>query len=232
MALVSKAFSKGGDKIDFVDNFPLMGLQFGASGFRHPIYKLSAEQKSFAFPIWCLFYLSSSFLPLQRPFFLPGAFFPQRAFFSLLKKWKICPSILWKKRPQFVKKEPLCGKIAPFVEKTPPDESGKSALHLWKNRPQLWKKSPKCEKSAPLWKKRPKCGKNAPGRKKPFRNVFIVRYLLSISNHVVDISTHGLDSLQPGHWTATTAINESIGAPTAIRESIGGHHVFGWERPP
>ena len=58
MALVSKAFSKGGDKIDFVDNFPLMGLQFGASGFRHPIYKLSAEQKSFAFPIWCLFYLS------------------------------------------------------------------------------------------------------------------------------------------------------------------------------
>ena len=28
MALVSKAFSKGGDKIDFVDNFRLMGLQF------------------------------------------------------------------------------------------------------------------------------------------------------------------------------------------------------------
>ena len=103
-----------------------------------------------------------------RPFFLLGAFFPQRAFFSLLKKWKICPSILWKKRPQFVKKEPLCGKIAPFVEKTPPDESGKSALHLWKIRPHLWKKSPNCEKSAPLWKKRPKCGKNAPGREKPF----------------------------------------------------------------
>ena len=99
-----------------------------------------------------------------------GVFSTKGVFFTF-EKVENMPLHLWKKRPQFVKKEPLCGKIAPFVEKTPPDESGKSALHLWKIRPQLWKKSPNCEKSAPLWIKRPKCGKNAPGRKKPFRSI-------------------------------------------------------------
>ena len=44
LALISKAFSKGGDKIDFVDNFQLMGLlHFSASGFRRPVYELSAK---------------------------------------------------------------------------------------------------------------------------------------------------------------------------------------------
>ena len=51
LALISKAFSKGGDKIDFVDNFQLMGLHFSASGFRRPVYELSAKLKCYALPI-------------------------------------------------------------------------------------------------------------------------------------------------------------------------------------
>ena len=43
LALISKAFSRGGDKIDFVDNFQLMGLHFSASGFRRPVYELLAK---------------------------------------------------------------------------------------------------------------------------------------------------------------------------------------------